>query len=273
MNQWIMLAVATSQIVVLYFITSKRYLRLIDHTFFSRNPRWLDDNPDLKQTPASLLCVFHAVGAAWLAYAAYCITNPLVPHLVLLSTIPTLAWVAMTGAYCAFQYRRVYRKIPAQARRSAPFARRALRDFVRPVWSWTCAALYASAAATYIGAYHLDTIDEPTFIGRMAGIGFIAITATACLFYGVRRKQQPIDDAFGPTYRKVEVVGALGTAYLCLIVVASVMLQDFAGYVAFDMRNFFTACNVAMQVLSLAFVSSTRVKRMTGDCLPIAAAS
>ncbi|PWF46139.1 hypothetical protein C7C56_016625 [Massilia glaciei] len=256
--------IAASQIAMLYWLTAARMMRLVDATFFHKNPAWLADHPEFKQrhaTPKIALWSLYALGAAWFALLAYSAAQSDRPDLLTVLTFaPTLAWAGLMLCYAGVGHYRVYRKIPLPERRSAQFERRSLRDFVHPAWTTTCFALYAAAILAYLAGHHLGLIATHVLAGRMAGFAVIVPVGVATLLYCVRRKRQPIDDAWGPAYRQMEVRGNVVALYGCLIVVGWGMSQDFFGTAALSGALFFTAVNLAMQIIWLGFMDSRAVK-------------
>lgn len=256
--------VAIIQIVMLYWLTANKTLRLIDDTFFSKNRAWIEQNPAFKKAHreselASLS--FYALGLGWLMlFVPPAVSGMVIP--AYLTIAPTLAWVALILAYAAVASQRIGRNIPLPARRSALFERRSLRDFVNPLWSTTCFVLFAAAAAFYAVGYGRGLIATDVFVGRMAGFAIMVPTGIATLLYCLRRKHQPIDDAWGPSYRRMEVRGNIAVLYLCLLVVAWCLLQDFFAVPPFSRVAFFSAINLMMQVAWLRFFSNAAVKQI-----------
>ncbi|MES3021866.1 MAG: hypothetical protein V4857_09820 [Pseudomonadota bacterium] len=256
--------IAASQIAMLYWLTAARMMRLVDGTFFYKNPAWLAAHPEFKQrhaTPKSALWTLYALGMAWFALLAYSAARTgRSDLLIILSCAPTLAWAGYMLCYAAIGHYRVYRKIPLPEKRSVQFERRSLRDFVHPAWTTSCLALYAAAILAYLAGHHLGLIPTQVLVGRMLGIAIILVVGTATLLYCVRRKKQPIDDAWGPAYRQLEVRGNVGMLYGCLIVVGWGMSQDFFATAALSAALFFSAVNLAMQIVWLGFMDSRAVK-------------
>ncbi len=262
MNKWAIFAIALSQIVVFYFLIITPYLRLLDGIYFSRNRAWLAEHPELTGPPKVSSAIFHGVGAAWLALMAYSLSLPQGIDARLLSVAPTLVWLLMLGIYHAFEYHRIYRKIPLPAKRSAPFLRRALRDYVGRRWTWPLYAAYAGVVAVYIVADQRGTIEHAIAAPRLLGLSFMIVLSAAILLYILRRKQQPIDIAWGPTYRQIEVIGFIIMSYAMLILLGAILLQDFYAYAMFSMVDFFAVTNLILQASSIGFFVSKPVQAL-----------
>lgn len=252
------------QIVMLYWLTANKMLRLIDDTFFSKNRAWVEQNPAFKtQCQASKVSTlsFYALGSAWLVLAVHpLVSGTSIPAYLMVA--PTTAWVALICIYAAVANRRISRKIPLPAKRSVSFERRSLRDFVNPVWAIACFVLFAAAIVAYAVGYGRGLIATEVLVGRMAGFAIMLPIGSATLFYSLRRKQQPIDDAWGPSYRRMEVRGNIAVLYLCLVVVAWCMLQDFFAVPPINKEAFFSVINLMMQVVWLRIFASPAVKQI-----------
>jgi hypothetical protein len=256
--------ITITQIVMLYWLTANKMLRLIDDTFFSKNRAWVEQNPAFKtQYQASKMAAlsFYALGSAWLVLAVHpLVSGTSIPAYLMVA--PTMAWVALIFIYAAVAHRCISRNIPLPAKRSVSFERRSLRDFVNPVWTTTCFLLFAVAIVAYAVGYGRGLIANEVFVGRMAGFVIMLPIGSATLLYALRRKQQPIDDAWGPSYRRMEVRGTIACLYFCLAVVAWCMLQDFFAVPFLNKEAFFSVMNLMMQVAWLRFFSSPAVKQI-----------
>ena len=256
--------VAIIQIVMLYWLTANKTLRLIDDTFFSKNRTWVEQNPAFKtQHRESKMATFslYVAGSAWLVLVLHAgASGAAIPAYLMFA--PTTAWSVLMLIYAGVANQRIGCNIPLPAKRSVVFERRSLRDFVNPVWSTTCFVLYAVAITAYAIGYGRGIIATEVFVGRMVGIGIMLLTGIATLLYCVRRKQQPIDEAWGPSYRRIEVRGNIVLLYLCLVLLAWFMLQDFFAAPPLSKEAFFSVVNLMMQVVWLRFFSSPVVKQM-----------
>ncbi|MDM5180802.1 hypothetical protein PO883_26820 [Massilia sp. DJPM01] len=256
--------VAIIQIVMLYWLTARKTLGLIDDTFLSKNRAWVERNPSFKtrhheSTMASLS--FYALGSAWLVLVVLAGgAGAAIP--AYLTFAPTMAWLVLILIYAAVAKQRIGHNIPLPAKRSVLFARRSLRDFVSPMWTTTCFVLFAVAIAFYAVGYARGLIATDVFVGRMAGFAIMLPTASVTLLYCLRRKHQPIDDAWGPSYRRMEVRGNIVVLYLCLVLVAWCMLQDFFAAPPISDVAFFSGVNLMMQAAWLRFFNSPAVKQL-----------
>jgi hypothetical protein len=256
--------VAIIQIVMLYWLTANKTLRLIDDTFFSKNRTWVEQNPAFKtqhrESKMATLSLYVA-GSAWLVLVVHAgASGAAIPAYLMFA--PTLAWSVLMLIYAGVANQRIGRKIPLPAKRSVLFERRSLRDFARPAWTTTCFVLYAVAIAAYAVGYGRGLIATEVFVGRMVGIAIMLPTGIATLLYCVRRKQQPIDEAWGPSYRRMEVRGNIVLLYLCLVLLAWCMLQDFFAAPPINKEAFFSVVSLMMQVAWLRFINSPAAKQI-----------
>ena len=264
MSPWIVYGVATSQIIIFYWLTIARSLRLVDATFFYKNPAWLAEHPATRAAlaePRWARPVFYLAGAAWLGVLAHrgLLAEP--GWQVGISVMPTFAYLALLGAYAAIQYHRINTSVPLAARRSAPFRRRALRDFVHPFWSTLVFGLYAFELAVYVRAWYLGRIEQHVLVGALIGIGVITGVGAACLMYALRRKDQQVDEVW-PAYRHVEVVGNVLLLYACQLIVIATMMPIFFKVQAFPMAAFVVCVNLALQAITLVFFSTRQARQL-----------
>jgi hypothetical protein len=265
MSAWLVHAVAFSQIVVLYWLTPTRYLRLIDSAFFARNPAWAAANPEATAalaTPRAWLLALYAGGGAWLALMAYQGLSARHGWQVLISVAPTLGWLLCVAAYTLVQQRRIGQAVPLAQKRSAQLQRRTLRDFVPPFWSNLIFGLYGLELAVFAIAWLRGRIGLASLIAALIGIGSIVIIGGACLLHALRRKQQPADEAWGPLYRKVEVIGNIVVLYVCQLAALSAITNTFFSVQLFSELVFFVAVNLTLQAASLYLIYSQSGKRL-----------
>ncbi|MEO7578468.1 MAG: hypothetical protein ABIT83_12725 [Massilia sp.] len=265
MSAWIVHAVAFSQIVVLYWLSAAPLLRMVDGVFFARNPAWLADHPDRKAalaSPRAWPLALYACGGAWLALMAHQGLQERREWQVFISLAPTFVWMFFVMAYAAVQQRRIGRAVPLATKRSAQLRRRALRDYLPPIWTNVCYGLYALELAVFTVAWLRGRIPLASMIAALAGIGGIVIIGSACLLYALRRKHQPADDAWGPLYRKVEVIGNVVTLYICQLAVLSAISNVFFGFQLFSALSFFVAVNVTLQAACLYLIHSQPGQRL-----------
>jgi hypothetical protein len=275
MSPWLVHLVAASQIVVFYWLTITRMQRVVDVTFFHKNPGWLAANPSVKAAlaaPPWVRTMFYLAGAGWLgALLNHAWRTDGLPTdglsadfgwQVWISVAPTLAYLVLVGLYATLQYQRTNKTVPLAAKRRAPFQRRALRDFVHPFWSTLCFALYALELAVFVGAWYRNTIELRVLVGALIGIGGIVSVSAGSLLYALRRRDQPVDELWGPMYRKLEVIGIVLTAYACQVVVVSTMMTVFFSAIIFPMVPFVVAVNLTLQALTLFFCTNWRANQL-----------
>lgn len=265
MPAWLIYSVAISAIVVLYWISAAGSIRLIDSSFLNKNPQWLADNPAFKARYMDSRYAtrgFYFAGMAWLAVLGYLSAASSIEAVVVASVAATFLWVAMLFGHACLEYHRTWKKIPLPAKRQVTLERRALRDFVPPAWTYACYSLYALGVGIYVAAMVRGLISIPVFVGRMAGLAIVLVVGTLTLLYCVRRKRQPIDDAW-PAYRKMEVRGNVVVLYACLLVLVWRILQDLFSISLFDDLAFFTTVSALIQLSWPAFLRSRPVKQVS----------
>lgn len=265
MSAWLVHAVAFSQIVVLYWLSPSAFLRMVDGVFFARNRAWLAAHPEARAalaTPRAWLLALYAGGGVWLALMAYQGLAQRHGWQVFISLAPTFAWMLLVFAHAAIQQRRIGQAVPLAQKRSAPLQRRALRDYVRPFWTRLCYGLYALELAVFAIAWLRGRIPLASLIGALIGIGTIVVVGSACLLYALRRKNQPADEAWGPQYRKLEVIGNVVVLYVCQLAALSAISSTFFGVQLFSELMFFVAVNLTLQAAILYSIFSQAGKRL-----------
>jgi uncharacterized Tic20 family protein len=125
----------------------------------------------------------------------------------------------------------------------------------------------ALIAAVYIQAVRLGRIDNATFTARMTGLSIGLIFGTLALFYGIRRKRQPLDDAWGPSYRKLEICFYVFVLYLLALVGVNCVLEDIFAISFFSDITFVIAVSLIIQAFSLWFSKHHSTKELLVDAL------
>ena len=213
MGSWSIYLVMFSQIVVLYWLAAPLNSRLTYQVFLGRNRQYVTASESFLRRfppPRDSIRLAQALGACWIVGLACAL---LVEHsdttLIVGLVAPMLCWTLLCFGYIGIEYVRMFKKIPVPAVRQASLARRALRDYMNPLWAYLAYALIFLVAAVYVAGYLNGRVPEYVFIGRMAGLTVASVTGSLCLIYSLRRKNQPIDDELGPIYRKIEVIGII----------------------------------------------------------------
>ena len=258
-TMWPVYIIVCSQIVVLYGLAAPTSVRLLRSSYQQRNPAWLAGQPELAarlgntRAPVALC---YGLATLWLLLLADMMaTQGLDDKLNYALLLPAVCWIAVEAVIGAIDYRRVGRLIPPPARRRATLERRALGDFVHPVWLLPGLALLLGVAATYTTGYAHELIDGSVFGWRLVSLAVGAALWISTLRYCVGRKRNVVDDTLGPGYRQAEVIGTIA----CLYVFAGLaLLKALDDVYAVEWLSSVTtlACgSVLLQVALLAWIA------------------
>lgn len=272
MDNWIIFVLALSQIVVLYGISARTCLHAINKIFLDKNPVWVHENPDFYarfSKPKFAVFFLYFVGAAWLLGLSTIMSELDTISLFTYTVMPNFVWQLVLMVYLGVAYFRIAKKIPLAAKRSANLARRNLRDYVHPIWTILCAACYLIVFVAYATALSLKQIQLDVFFYRVAYVILVLLLTVGFLRYSLRRKKNFLDDAFGPTYRRWEVIAnfifSLSTGAL---VVLWVMANDLTDTLWLSPLNMALTLSISVQALLIYFTFNFRIKRALGDKVP-----
>jgi hypothetical protein len=231
MNYWVSYAVGLSQLIVLFWLALPFCLWMTYDNFVSTNRAWCQD----RRPPRHAVRLSYLTGSAWVAVLIYqlAVSGFATPHLPPGAIAPAayrlfvgslLSFVAIYSFHWCVEYWRWARKIPLQTKRNVTIERRELTGIVNPRWVYGAYLLLGAAAA--LGAValrsgHLAATAVATGMRLGGTVAIITLIISVAMAYSVRRKKQPLDGTFGPSYRKSELILWISLLYglgiLCIL--------------------------------------------------------
>lgn len=264
MKDWIIFALAISQIVILYWVSARCCTSVINKIFLDKNAAWVRDNPAFYarfSQPKYTTYILYALGVCWL-FGLFTVMNVMDDTTFFLYTMmPNFIWQVMLLVYVIVAYFRIARQIPLPAKRSANLARRNLGDYVHPFWIVLCAACYLFVLGAYVVALLNHHIEFHVFVSRILYVGLVLLIAVVFLRHSLRRKKNFLDDTIGASFRRWEVIANFifsmtGSA----LVVLWVMTKDLATTWVSEI-SIAVAWSVVIQCLLLYLTFNARVKQ------------
>jgi hypothetical protein len=229
MSDWIVYAVGFSQIVVLYLLALPYCVRTTYEIYLGKNRQWVHDNPAFRQRypePRVSVLLSYLVGAGLFGYFLYALlTSSDASWQVNLLTLPTLPFGVIYVGHAIVECFRMRRKIPRATKRSVVLERRSLTSMISPRWIYFGYLLIGLAIAAYGYAYYEGHVEPRIFVKHMIGTAGVTILAIIALIYSVRRKKQSVDELWGPSYRRGEVLFSIACLYVFSIGSIIVALQ------------------------------------------------
>jgi hypothetical protein len=204
--------VVLSQVAVFHFYAVPRETRLMYQRVLDRNPAWIASHPEFTAAnppPRFGVWISYAIGLsiyAWLILAPSMDTETLVINAMSASVLLTLIHPIGYSA----RFRRMSRMVPPPEIREASLDRRALRDFLSPIWVYTAAGLIAAVIAVYAVALFADRIPEEIFFARVHGLLICCAGLAGFIWYSLRRKPTRADELFSG---RAQIECADGLAY------------------------------------------------------------
>lgn len=266
MGSWAIYCVIFSQIIVLYWLAAPINSRLTYQVFLGRNPRYVADSESFLRRfppPRHSIRLAYAIGACWIGGLAYALFLKASDGMLIFGLVaPMLIWIVLCFGYIGVEYYRMLKKIPLPGIRHASLERRSLKNYINPIWAYLAYALLFLVGSVYVIGYLNGRIPAYVLIGRMTGLTVATVLGSLCLMYSLRRKNQPIDEEFGPMYRKIEVAGIFPLLLLTALIGGWRILQDFYGVQLFSDLAFFAVASVVLQAFMLYFICHPGVRRL-----------
>jgi hypothetical protein len=273
MKDWIIFALAFSQIVVLYWISTRSCLGMINKIFLDKNTAWVLDNPDFYARfakPKLTVYLLYGVGALWLLGLSSIMGKMDDTSLFLFLGVPNSVWQMMLMVYLGVAYFRIAKKIPLPTKRSANLARRNLRDYVHPFWTGLCVASYLIVIASYVAALTGKHIELEVFVRRMAYLAFVLLLTVGLLRYSLRRKRNFLDDVLGASFRRWEVLANFTFSMMAsAFVVLWIMIHDLTSTLLISPISVALAWSLVCQALVLYLTFHTRIKQALAKEVPV----
>jgi hypothetical protein len=218
MNTWIVGMVGFSQIAVLYLLALPYGVRMTYHVYLGKNRQWVQDNAAFREhypEPKYTVWFSYVVGAGLFAYFLYRLSiDSDASWQVDLLTLSVLPFSAIYICHAIVECFRVRAKIPLATKRSVVLERRSLDSMVGPRWVYGGYLLLAIAIAAHCFAFYDGRVEARVFAKHIVGAVGITSLMTIGLIYCIRRKKQSIDEMWGPSYRRSEVIFIIALLYL-----------------------------------------------------------
>lgn len=268
MNDWIIFALAVSQIVVLFWLSSRKCFAVINKIYLDKNVTWIRDNPAFfaRFSQAKYTVFFmYVIGAFWLFGLGATFDNKTDETLFFYTIMPNFVWQLVLAVYVVVMYFRIAKKIPLAAKRSASLARRTLGDYVHPLWTVLWVACYLFVFGAYVVALSNQQIDMNTFLYRVIYVCFVLLLTSAFVRYSVRRKKNFLDDVFDSSFRRWEVIGNFVFSMLGgALVVLWVMVSDLTSTLWATQISMAVAMSIVTQLLLIYLTFNARIKLAIG---------
>ncbi len=273
MNDWIIVALAVSQIVVLFWLSTRSCLALINKIYLDKNVAWVRDNPAFYKRfsqPKYAKFMMYLIGAFWLFGLSSMLDERSDTKLFFYTIMPNFVWQLVLAVYVVAMYFLIAKKIPLAAKRSTNLARRNLRDYVHPLWTALCVGCYLFVFGAYVVALSNQQIETNTFLYRVIYVCFVLLITTVLLRYSVRRKKHFLDDVFGSSFRRWEVIANFVFSMLGgALVVLWVMINDLTASLWATQINIAVALSVVTQILLIYLTFNARIKLAIGYAAPV----
>lgn len=272
MNDWIIFALAVSQIVVLYWLCTRNFFAVINKIYLDKNVAWIRDNPAFyARFSQAKYAVFlmYVIGAFWLFGLASTFDDKTDEKLFFYTIMPNFVWQLVLTVYVIVMYFRISKKIPLAAKRSASLVRRTLGDYVHPLWTVLWVGCYLFVFGAYVVALSNQQIDMNTFLYRLIYVFVVLLLTAAFVRYSVRRKKHFLDDVFGSSFRRWEVIANFVFSMLGgALVVLWVMVNDLTSSLWATQISMAVAMSVVTQLLLIYLTFNARIKLAIGYQAP-----
>jgi hypothetical protein len=250
MEHWFALLVVLSQVAVFHFYAVPCETRLMYQRVLDRNPAWIASHPEFTAAnppPKLSAWISYAIGLSlyvWLILAPSMDTETLVINAMMASVLLTLIHPVVYPA----RFHRMSRKVPPPEIREASLDRRALRDFLSPIWVYTAAGLIAAVIAVYAVALLADRIPEEVLFYRVSGLLIGCAALDGIIWYALRRKPTRADELFSGRFRCWKVRGPVAVLYLFVAVGTWRILGDVFDIHPLSEIGVWVALSIAVQV-------------------------
>jgi hypothetical protein len=216
-----------SEIVLLYWFFLPMVVRLFYEGYIAKNRRWVADNPAFQErfpSPRYSIWFSYLVGSAWIALSvrvyfferAWLLKSIFFPGALVL--YPTVLFGVLSLLYACVEHFRRHRRIPLADRRRASLDRRELRDFLNPGWVYLGYLFLVGIIVANVIAVSRGLVDaRPTILPRMITLVLCAVILALTLKSSLRRKEGFVDNLFGSSYRKFEVILLVAGLYVIVL--------------------------------------------------------
>lgn len=222
----VLVGLTFSEIVLLYGFLFPVVVRLFYEEYMAKNPRWVADNPAFQKrfpSPRYSIWFSYLVGSAWIALLirayfferAWLLKSIFFPNALVL--YPAVLFGILSFLYACVEHFRLHRRIPLADQRRASLDRRELRDFVNPSWVYLGHLLLIGIVLDNGIAVSRGIVDSRSTLRVMIILVLCAVILASTLRSSLRRKAGPVDNLFGSSYRKFEVMLVVAGLYLIVL--------------------------------------------------------
>lgn len=274
MNNWIIFTLAMSQIVVLYGMSVRSCLGAINKIFLDKNLAWVRENPAFSARyaqPKYTVFILYAMGALWLLGLFSTLDTMDDTKLFFYTMMPNFVWQVVLMIYLIVAKLRIASRIPLPSKRRASLMRRNLGDYIHPAWTVLCGACYLFVIGAYLVALSNQQIELGVFVARLLYVLLVLLITVVFLRHSLRRKKIFLDDTFGASFRRWEVIANFSFSMLGgAAVVLWVMINDLTTTMWASQLNLAVALGVVTQTLLVYLSFNSRVKQAMATDLPAA---
>jgi hypothetical protein len=222
----VLVCLTFSEIVLLYGFFFPVVVRLFYDGYIAKNRRWVADNPAFQQrfpSPRYSIWFSYLVGSAWIALLvrvyfferAWLLKSIFFPEALVV--YPAVLFGVLSFLYACVEHFRVHRRIPLADQRRASLDRRELRDFLNPCWVYLGYLFLIGIVLANGIAVSRGIVDSRATMRGMIGLVLCAVMLAFALRSSLRRKAGPVDNLFGSSYRKFEVILVVAGLYLIVL--------------------------------------------------------
>ncbi len=264
MTDLLLVALACTQILIIFIFTSHTGLRLANYYCQKRNPDWVAAHPEFNRHS---IINTTARGVAWLIAAVsaagivkYALITPTPSYYALLLVTPLTIWISGYLVYITIFYLTVTRKIPAPKRRQAVLADRRLSSFV-PLWTvYLCYAMLALILMSYAWALLSEAHGTALAVRRLLAFTAAITLGSGVLIVSLQRKNSEMEHVLGAGGRRLEVIASIVVLYLIVLVGGYFILHDFFNTSYFSDASLLVGISLLIQVYFLTYCLHPRVR-------------
>lgn len=256
MTETLLIALAVSQVIVMFFICVPYYGKVLINLGLRKNPKWVKEHSEFNRQ--KVLDVVHtyfhyALGVVTsVMIIKYVWITPGAVHSLWLLLIPMVISVGATLMFMIVLQRLVISKIPAPELVKASLDDRRLSTLI-PMWViYGGLALIGLIYVVYGWAYTTEIISTKTTSERLIGLSGFMVLWGGMLIYTLKRKHSEIEIIFKENGRKIEMWNIFAVLYLGVFVGLWRVLGDFYSINLFSDSSFFIVVGVFVQLSMLA---------------------
>lgn len=215
-----------SEIILLYWFYFPVVVGQFYEGYIAKNRRWVADNPAFQErfpSPRYSIWFSYLVGSAWIALLvrvyfferAWLLKSIFFPEALVV--YPAVLFGVLSFLYACVEHFRLHRCIPLADQRRASLDRRELRDFLNPSWVYLGYLLLVGVVVANVIAVSRGIVDARPTGPRMITLVLCAVILAWTVKSSLRRKAGYVDNLFGNSYRKFEVILVVAGLYLIVL--------------------------------------------------------